>query len=340
VNFVEPRFVALAGLMPLVLAVTWWLADRARSRALGRLALPETLRRLVLAEAVRVRRLRRLLLALGLMLMAVALARPRWGVSEASFSRTGVDVVLVVDASLSMTAEDMKPSRLARARNLVAELAEALQGHRLGLVSFAGAGYALCPLTLDDRAVLMLLDVVDAANVPKLGTDLGAAIDEAARLFSSRQRKFKVMVLLTDGEDHGGEALAAVRRAREQGIVIHAIGFGSRAGEPIPLHDVAGGISGYRKDVQGRVVLSRLNRELLETIAHQGAGVYQDGSRPDRAVAQVVEALNGMERRDYEALSARRLKERFQLFLGGGLLLLLLEAQLRCWPGRLRKVNP
>lgn len=262
-------------------------------------------------------------------LVILALARPQWGKREEPVVRKGVDVVLALDLSASMLAEDVSPNRLEQARAEAVSLVGSLMGDRVALVPFGGRAAVVCPLTADYGAVRLFLDAADASFAPGGGTDLARAIDEAVRLLTSggsAEKRYKTIVLLTDGEDLEGHGLEAVARAREGGIIVHAIGVGTPQGGPIPLRDENGKLTGYKKDREGRVVTTRFDPTELEKIALETDGTFLRSGPAGDAGAKVAEAISKMEKREIAARLATRFEDRYQIPLIGALVLLVIEA--------------
>jgi Ca-activated chloride channel family protein len=242
-----------------------------------------------------------------------------------TIERRGIDVVLAVDCSSSMNAEDVKPSRLAVAKRELGQLATELDGNRLGLVGFAGTAFSFCPLTLDVSATQLFLDQLDTNAMPVPGTSLGDAIHTSMQSFPAGDPNKKVILLLTDGEDHHSDPLGAAKDAARAGIVIDTVGIGNSNGEPIP-ETLENGQSGFVRDASGQVVMSRLDEASLKQIAKLTGGIYThvDGTQAD-ALAPVVAAIGGTERHRLQETVQRRHVERFQVLLLAAIVLLGLE---------------
>lgn len=323
-SFGRPLLLWLLLLGPLVAVAAAWLwrqrlaaFERWAARPLwNRLALDYGRPRVALSVA---------LLALAVAAAAVALAQPRWGTVEESVERRGVDVVFVLDSSLSMAARDVQPSRLDVARHHVRELARRLPGHRVALVQVEGTGVVLAPLTVDTPIIDLLLDAVEPASLPTPGTRLESAFEAALALFPEGDGKHRVMVVVSDGEDQEGGLDALIARARETGVVVHALGVGSPEGGPIPL---AGG-DAYKRDADGQVVVTRLDEALLERVSRDTGGVYLRAAALGTDLSPVVEAVDTMEKRALggQLLAARA--ERFQWALALGIVALLLHLGVR-----------
>jgi len=337
VPFAEPRALLLLLLIPF-LGILLTLVRIRRRRLLQRFGQEELVTRLVEAPGGGRWLVRVALLLLGTAFLSLALARPQWGPKVEEVRRQGVDVVIAMDVSNSMLAEDVKPSRLARAREEVASLIDSLEGDRVGLVAFAGEAYVACPLTLDYAAAKVFLDVLDPGLVPVPGTALATAIRKSTAAFGSRERRYKVLVLITDGEDHEHDALAAAKEAGTQGVVIYTLGVGTGAGSPIPIRS-AGGAPAYKQDRQGRIVTSRLDPVKLAEIAETAGGRYLPLTPEGREIREIQDRIARMEHRQVGSRFITTYEERFQIPLSLALGALILEAGLggRLFPRREQK---
>ncbi|MCK5513335.1 MAG: VWA domain-containing protein, partial [Deltaproteobacteria bacterium] len=201
---------------------------------------------------------------LGIMMGIFALTRPQWGFHWEEIKRVGVDVMVAIDVSESMLAEDVKPNRLERAKREVIDLIEMMEGDRIGLIAFAGTSFVQCPLTLDYGACKMFLDYIDTDLIPVPGTAIAEAIRTSLKSFNKRERKSKALIIITDGEDHEGEPIDAAKEAKKEGIKIFTIGVGREGGAPIPLKDGSGG---FKKDRKGDMVITHLDEITLQKIA-------------------------------------------------------------------------
>jgi len=268
-----------------------------------------------------------LLLLAAVALLLTSLLRPRWGFHWEEIKRKGVDLLVASDDSESMLAEDIQPNRLERAKREITDLVGMLQGDRVGLVAFAGAAFLECPLTLDYGSFRIFLDYLDTELIPVPGTAIGEAIQTAIRSFSTERRASKALILITDGEDHPGEAEKAAEAAKEKGIRIFTIGIGSEHGAPIPLR---GGKGDFKKDRKGQVVMSKLRETALQKIALATGGSYVRSVSGDMDLKKIYEEeIRGkMEAGELKSTKKRRWEERFQWFLFGSILLLALESLL------------
>jgi Ca-activated chloride channel family protein len=260
------------------------------------------------------------LLALAVLAAALALARPLWGETRERVEREGVDVVVVLDASLSMGAVDVRPSRLAVAETLVRRLVQEIPGHRVALVGAEGEGVVMAPLTTDGAVIDLLLDGIEPGSLPIPGTGLADALDRVPGLFPPGTERHRAAVVVSDGEDHGGGLAEAAARLAEAGVVVHAIGIGTPAGAPVPLPGQPGEV---RRRRDGSVVISRLHEELLDELARATGGVYLRATDPARSLRPVVAALDAMDRRVHDAGWVESRGERFQWPLAAAVAALL-----------------
>jgi Ca-activated chloride channel family protein len=315
-------FAAPERLPLLLLAPLFWAllaaGDRARARRLARTVGP---RLEALAHPAPRRRARALLLG-GLFLALVAALEPAWGESRSGVDWRGTDVVVCLDVSRSMLAQDVAPSRLVRAKAAIASLARRARGDRLGLVVFAGEARPLVPLTGDLASFVQLLALADPLAVRRGGSDLGAALDAALELALAGESGGAAIVLFSDGEDFGGRGRGAAARCRARGVPVHAVGFGTALGGKIPAE---GG--GFFRDAAGNEVVSALDAAALRAIAEAGGGSYLDASRSERALVDLYEeSLLPAARGLFEAKGRRLRESRFQWPLGAALLLWTLDA--------------
>lgn len=326
-RFAAPGYLWLLLGLP-VLAGLFVLAFRRRRRALGRFGDLRLVDRLVQAGSTERRVIRAALVLIAAFFLILALARPQWGAKMETVSRRGVDVILAVDTSLSMLAEDVKPNRLAQARAAVSSFIDLLRGDRVGIVAFSGAAYMACPLTLDHAAAGIFVDVLDTDLIPVRGTAIAEAIATARRAFSPTERRYKVLVLITDGEDHEGDVQAAARAAAADGVTIYTVGVGGPGGEPIPLRNARGEVVGYKEDRENRKVTSRLGESVLESIALATGGKYFRSTPEGIELRRVYEEIAAMDQKSLTGRLHTAYEERYQIPLVVAILLLGLEAAL------------
>lgn len=266
------------------------------------------------------------LLSLSVLFIVLALARPQWGSKPVMMKRTGLDIVLAIDVSASMLAEDIKPNRLEIAKLELANFMDRVNQDRIGLVAFAGTAFILCPLTLDYSAARIFLEIIDTDLIPEPGTALGEAIQTSALAYNQKEKKHKVLILLSDGEDHQGAPVEAAKYAAGQGIRIYTIGIGSVTGEPIPIRDKQGRLLGYKKDAGGSLVISRLDEVALQKIASESGGKYFHFGQDQMGLDQILEEISGMEKKQLQEKLMTAYQDRYQIFLFIGFMLLALES--------------
>jgi Ca-activated chloride channel family protein len=332
-RFGAPGYLWLLLCIPVLAGLAVW-AFRRRRRALESFGDAALVGRLAASTSIEKRIIKAALVVLASLFLALALARPQWGTRLETVHRRGVDVIVAVDTSLSMLAEDVKPNRLAQARAAISSLIQMLQGDRIGLVAFAGTAYVACPLTLDYNAASMFVDVLDPDLIPVPGTAIAAAIRTSTQAFQSSERRYKVLILITDGEDHEGDVEAAARDAAAEGVVIYTVGVGGTAGEPIPLRNERGEITGYKEDRDRRKVTSRLGEAALESIAATTRGKYFRASAEGPELRRIYEEISGMDQKSLSARLQTTYEERYVIPLGVAIALLMLEASIGDRKGR------
>lgn len=259
-------------------------------------------------------RRRRLATSLALLTLAVAgiglaLAQPRWGEAQELVERKGVDIVFVVDSSLSMSAEDVKPSRLFVAKALVRSLVQSLPGHRVAMVQAEGEGVVMAPLTVDSAVIDLLLDATIPGSLPTPGTGLAHGLDLALELFPEESEKHRVLILLSDGEDHEGGIEERMHRLSEAAVVVHSLGVGTHRGGPMRLQ---GGGNELKRDQEGHVVVTKLEEEALRRLADTTGGLYLQVTSAGSDLSPLLRAVQTMETRSFEGSVLSTLENRFQ----------------------------
>lgn len=317
-------FVAVAALAVFMVA-----AFRRKEKSYGRMGDPAVLKRLFDPRCARQQKVKAVFQLTAAVLFVLTLAGPRWGQKFQEMRRRGVDVIVALDLSESMLAEDIKPNRLTQAKRELGLLINKLDGDRVGVVAFAGSAFMQCPLTLDYGAAKMLLNVLDISQMPLPGTNLADAIDAACDAFGSKDKKHKALVLLTDGEDHSGRLESAVERAKDEGVKIFAIGFGNPEGEVIPVRDGNGNLIEYKKDKDGKTVVSKLGEQELRDMASQTGSAYYRASNGEVEVDRIADDIHRMEKKLLESKVYDQYEDRYMWTLAPLLFLLILEF---LWP--------
>lgn len=313
-RFAEPYYFLC--LIPLVaLGLLLLVLNHRQKQTLARLGALELVQKLSASVNWRGRKWQSRLWFVALLFVIVALARPQWGSQVEYIERRGVEMMVVLDVSESMLAEDFKPSRLARAKLEISELMDNLAGNELGLVLFSGAAFVQFPLTSDFATARIFLDAAEPGIISRPGTAIAEALQVAATGFNQERATQKVIVLLTDGENHEGDTLEAAQTAADQGVIIYTIGFGSPDGEPIPQYDDLGNPLGYKQDREGNTVMTRLDELSLQQIANATNGLYFR-ARPDgREVDFLASEISKLQTAEMESRFETRGIERFQWFL-------------------------
>ncbi len=258
-------------------------------------------------------------------LIILALANPQFGSKIEEVKQIGIDVFILLDVSKSMTAEDIKPNRLEKAKYDIAKLIHRLRGDRIGLIVFAGNAYVQIPLTTDYSAANLFLSAVDVNSVPQQGTAISSAISLAITSFKQDADTKKAIVIITDGEDHEGELESVIKEAADKGILIYAIGLGSPAGVPIPTYSASGNMLGYKKDRKGEVVLTKLDEATLKEITDKGGGKYYRGSNTEDELEKIYKDLSSLEQTEFGATKITDYEDRFYYLLIPALILLIFE---------------
>ncbi len=302
-----------------------YIAFRRKQEALERFGNLELVRRLRNGFSQKKRITKVVLLLAGLSFLLLALARPQFGTRVETVTRAGQDIIIALDVSLSMLAEDIRPNRLENAKREISSMIDRLEGDRIGLVAFAGEAFVACPLTLDYGAARMFLSAMDPDLIPLPGTALAEAVRISQRTFVKGETKNKVLIIITDGEDHDGSLEEAVKGAAEDGILIFTIGVGTPRGVPIPVYDESRRNQSFKRDQNGEVVLTHLNEETLRMIAEISGGSYHRSTSRGIELDTIYESVSLMDKKELSARQVTVFDEKFQPFLALGLLLILIE---------------
>ena len=306
----------------LILIILW--AKWRRRRDIEKLGDWNLIKELIPLEALIRRRKKDLLALIGLLFVIFAATGPQFGSKLKEVKARGVDVFIAMDTSRSMLAEDVPPSRLSRAKRALSLLIQKLEGNRVGIIAYAQFAAIQCPLTVDTEAARMFLDILDVNTIPVQGTSIGDAIRLGLKSFPKESKGGKAIVLLTDGEDHESDPIAAAKESKEEGVVVFTIGIGTTKGEVIKKRDDRGKVTEFHK-FKGEMVLSRLDDALLTKIATITGGKYFRASSTDKEIDEIADVLNGFDKREFSSKIYQRLKERYQIFLFLGFLLLFIE---------------
>ena len=258
-------------------------------------------------------------------LLIISLANPQIGIKMEEVKREGVDLIIAIDLSNSMLAEDIQPNRLTRSKQAISRLIDKLEGDRIGLIVFAGEAYVQLPITTDYSAAKLFLSTINTNIIPTQGTEIGKAIDLATNSFDVENKQNKAIIIITDGESHDEKAIENTEKARSLDIFVHTLGMGLSKGGPIPIYDKYGNKKGYRKDKKGDIIISQLNEELLQKIAEKGQGTYVRANNSEAGLSKLLSEINKMEKKEIGTMIFTNYKDRFQIFIGFSLFFLILN---------------
>ena len=347
-NFAKPEYLLLLVTIPAV-GMLMYYASKKRKQSLSKLGESPLLRRLTSSINWRGRRWKNVLLLMSLTFLILALARPQWGSEVREIDQEGLQVMVALDVSHSMLAQDIKPTRLDRAKLEIADLMKQLSGDEIGLVLFSGASFIQVPLTSDYYSALSYLDNADPEVISRPGTVIGDAIRTAALGFDPNLSSQKVLIVMTDGEDHETDPLAAAKAVAEEDVLIYTIGFGTPEGEPIPVMDENGSVVDYKRDQNGEVVLSMLDESTLQSIAQTGNGKYYRASADGSELQSLLTEIDSLQKDQLQSRFETTHIERYQLFLAIAIVLLvigeliphrLVESNSQSWTNRFKRSAP
>jgi Ca-activated chloride channel family protein len=267
-----------------------------------------------------------ILFMISLFFIIIGVANPQIGSKLQQVKRKGIDIMICLDVSKSMNAQDIKPDRLTRSTRAIGKLIEDLSQDRIGIVVFAGSAYTQLPLTLDHGAAKLFLSTINTNVVPVQGTEIGQALDLAINSFDTEDHS-KAIIVITDGENHEDDAIEMAKVAAEQGINVYTIGMGLPEGAPIPEYRGRQQM-GYKKDRSGNTVISRLNQQLLADIADAGKGIAVMANNSNDGLRAIYNNIQGLDKKEFESKMFTDYEDRFQYFIAIGLLILLIDTLL------------
>ncbi len=310
-------------LIPVVAIILWDFYSRKKS--MKKFATAEAIESLAPYKSSLKFIIKSVLVTLTLMLLIVSLANPQIGTKVEEVKQVGIDVYILLDVSNSMNAEDIKPSRLEKAKHDIKNLIRKLRGDRIGLIVFAGRAYVQFPLTTDYSAANMFLDAVDVNSVPQQGTNIGEAIDLALTSFKKKTDTKKTIILITDGEDNEGGIDEAIKKANSEDVSIYTIGLGTPEGSPIPVYDSSGKMVGYKKDRYNKVVLTKLDVATLKKIASEAHGKYYNAQNGENELEMIYKDLSKLQKKEFGSKRITDFEDRYYYLLFPALLLLLVD---------------
>jgi Ca-activated chloride channel family protein len=321
-RFAHPDFLYLLLLLP-VLILLFIVNEFRKKNALKRLGDTNLVKGLI-PEMSRIRPVIKFILQLVAVLSGIImLARPQFGSKIEDVKKQGVEVIIALDVSNSMLAEDIQPDRLTRAKQAISRLVDDLDNDKIGLIVFAGDAYIQIPITTDYISAKMFLSAINPNTVPKQGTAIGAAINLGVKSFSPGDGKSKAMIIITDGENHEDDPLKEAEDASKAGIVIHTIGIGSTNGVPIPM--VVNGKKEYLKDANGNIVVTKLDEDILKKIALSTNGNYVRANNSNIGLDEIYAQIKKMKKQDLESTMYTEYNDQFQIFTAIALFFLVLD---------------
>jgi Ca-activated chloride channel family protein len=261
---------------------------------------------------------------LGMIFLLLGLANFQYGTKMEEVKSEGIDLILALDISNSMLAEDIQPNRLERAKMAIEQLINKLHGDRIGIVVFAGDAFVQLPVTTDYAAAKLFLEGISTNMVSTQGTAIGTAIELAVESFDYSNETDKAIIVITDGENHEDNAVEAAAMAKEKGITVHTIGMGSEKGGPIPIYR-RGKQIGFKTDKENNTVITKLNEQMLKEIAVAGGGIYVRATTANAGLNYILSEINKMQKKEFGSKKVKNYEDRFQLFLAISLLFFILE---------------
>ncbi len=319
IQIAQPQYIWLLLLIPLLL-LGYALLVRSRKKALSRFGDLQLMQPLMPLVSKRRGWFKLSLLCAAIFFFTFGLMRPQMGAKVREMKREGVEIVVALDVSNSMLAQDFKPDRLERAKLAISKLVDKLKDDRIGLIVFAGDAYVQLPVTTDYVSAKIFLSSISPGIVPKQGTAIGSAIYTGIRCFTPQSEKSRVLIVITDGENHEDDAVAAAAEAEKQGIIVYTIGIGSDNGVPIPMPD-----GSLLKDREGNMVVTKLDEKTLQEIAAAGAGAYTRATNADLGLDRVVDDIRSMEKQEMTSVVFEDFNEQFMYLFAIALFFLVLE---------------
>jgi Ca-activated chloride channel family protein len=320
-RFAHLEWLYLLIILPLLALFYAYMSARKR-KAIAEFGDPELLATLMPLRSPKREVLKFVLVLAALALVVVGVAGPRFGSKLQQVRQEGVELIIALDVSNSMLAQDIKPSRLQAAKQAIARMVEKLRNDKIGLIVFAGDAYVQLPITTDYSSAKFFLQSIDTEIVPVQGTAIGAAVALALKSFTPESKASKAIIVITDGENHQDDAVLAAKQAREQGVYVHTVGMGLAQGAPIPELRAPGE---YMKDGTGNVIISKLDAETLKAVAKAGEGLFVRASDSNVGLNTLLDEVNRMDKALIEERVFSDYDEKYQYFLLAGLVLLLLE---------------
>jgi Ca-activated chloride channel homolog len=322
----EPTYFIYLAIIPvlfvLFLLVLWW-----KKRTQKQFADTNLIQKLSPEQSTFKSFLKITVVCLGLAFLVVGLTNPKMGTKLETIKREGVDIVFALDVSKSMLAEDIAPSRLDKAKQIITRIIENLGSDRVGIIIYAGNSYPLLPITTDHAAAKMFLQNANPDMVSSQGTAINEAVERGITYFDNDEQTNRFLFIVSDGEDHEENTVSLAEEAKKQGIKIYTVGVGTEKGGPIPIKS-NGSVISYKKDNKGEVVITQMKEEVLRAIANEGNGKYINGNKTQETITLIEELLLKAEKSEFETKQFSDYKDQFQWFIGLGLLFLIVDVLL------------
>ena len=318
INFAQSQYLLLILLIPVFFLIQA-LVFKLRARRIRRFGNEELVRQLMPSYSKTRTWVRLTMFSIGFFFFAIGLSRPQIGAKLKEHETKGAEIMIVLDVSNSMLAEDYSPNRLERAKLAISRLVDKLRDDRIGLIVFAGNSFVQLPITTDYVSAKMFLNTITTESVPIQGTAIGDAINTALRSFSAQSEKSRAIIVITDGENHEDDPVAAAAQAAEMGVRVFTIGVGSPEGKPIPMDGE------LLKDKNGEIVVTRLDEKVLQDVAQAGNGVYVRAGNTEFGLNPIIDNIRKLEDERYSSVVFEEFDEQFMYFLGIALFFFVLE---------------
>lgn len=322
-RFGNPKFLYALIILPALIVLFIYFRNK-RKKAIREFGNPEILAPLMPGASNSRPVWKFIILMISLLFLIVGIARPQFGSKLQKVKKKGVEIIIALDVSNSMLAEDIQPSRLERAKRAITRLTDRLKNDKIGLIVFAGKAYTQIPITTDYSSAKMFLSSINTSMVPTQGTAIGAAIELGMHSFSPNTESSKAIIIITDGENHEDDAIGMAKEAAENKITVYTIGMGLPQGGPIPIYN-ANGQKDFKRDQNGQVVVTKLDENMLQQIAAAGDGEYVRANNTEVGINNIFDKINGMEKTELESRVYSDYNDQFFYFILVAFALLLIE---------------
>jgi len=322
-RFGNPHYLYALAIIPALIIIFIYFRNQ-RKKAIREFGNPEILEPLMPGASNSRPVLKFAIILLAMAFLITGIARPQFGAKLQKIKRKGIELIIALDVSNSMMAEDIQPNRLEKAKRAIARLTERLSNDKIGIIVFAGKAYTQIPITSDYASAKMFLTSINTEIVPTQGTAIGSAIELAMRSFTPQTESSKAIVIITDGENHEDDAVEMAKQAKESGIVVHTIGMGLPQGGPIPVYNTSGQ-KDFKRDQKGEVIVTKLDENMLQQIAAAGGGEYVRANNTEVGINNIFDEINKMQKTELESRVYSDYNDQFFYFIAIALALLLIE---------------